>query len=209
MKKRGFTLTEVLIALSIIGVIAAMTIPNLMISVGNSKTKTQLMKFLADMEQAVALYEYNGGSWAGAVANTAVLKNAFSTVLKSTDSGTKVASIVYPDGSTPFSTNMNYIKLKSGAEIFFYATTAACNRYGQDCSEIVIDMNGQGQTPNKFGSDVFEFAIIKNTSNSSYSVVPLGSQTGHTINPVTDPYRRCSGGSARACAHEILADLKY
>ena len=56
MKKRfGFTLAEVLITLSIIGVIAAMTVPTLMSSTSEQEYKTGLKKAISTINQAITM----------------------------------------------------------------------------------------------------------------------------------------------------------
>ena len=52
MKKRGFTLAEVLIALGVVGVIAAITTPMLMTATAKSQVETGLAKSVAIWEQA-------------------------------------------------------------------------------------------------------------------------------------------------------------
>ena len=52
MKKCGFTLAEVLITLGIIGVVAAMTIPNLIANTNGAKFKSQFKKTLSTLNQA-------------------------------------------------------------------------------------------------------------------------------------------------------------
>ena len=51
MKKNGFTLAEVLITLAIIGVVAVMTIPNLMSNTTGAQTATSFKKFVSTMEE--------------------------------------------------------------------------------------------------------------------------------------------------------------
>lgn len=51
--KKAFTLAEVLITLSIIGVIAAMTIPTLILNYQRSITETRMKAFYSNMTQAV------------------------------------------------------------------------------------------------------------------------------------------------------------
>lgn len=55
MKKlfKGFTLAEVLITLGIIGVVAAMTIPTLMVNLRAEKLKSQFEKTYADLNVAI------------------------------------------------------------------------------------------------------------------------------------------------------------
>ena len=65
-KHVAFTLAEVLITLGIIGVVAAMTIPNLMSNVNGHKYRSQFKKSLSSVNQAVRLnianYDYNFAS---------------------------------------------------------------------------------------------------------------------------------------------------
>ena len=64
MKKNGFTLAEVLITLSIIGVVATMTLPALMTNTAKQQAKTGLKKAIntlteaAQMNQAIENYDY-------------------------------------------------------------------------------------------------------------------------------------------------------
>mgnify|MGYP002569277893 FL=1 len=54
MQKRAFTLTELLIALGIIGTIAALSIPSLMTSIHNKMLATQLQNNVESVQQAIA-----------------------------------------------------------------------------------------------------------------------------------------------------------
>ena len=54
-KKKGFTLAEVLITLSIIGVVSALTLPNLNSGYMRQTTATQLSKAINTLENANAL----------------------------------------------------------------------------------------------------------------------------------------------------------
>lgn len=66
MKRKGFTLAEVLITLAIIGIVAAMTIPLLIASSQKNATVEKLKKFYSIMTQAIKLSELDNGrasSW--------------------------------------------------------------------------------------------------------------------------------------------------
>ena len=52
MKKRAFTLAEVLVTMAVIGVVAAMTIPNMMQDTSVQQLSVKLKKFAASMENA-------------------------------------------------------------------------------------------------------------------------------------------------------------
>jgi prepilin-type N-terminal cleavage/methylation domain-containing protein len=63
MKKRlAFTLAEVLITLGIIGVVAAMTIPNLIVSNEKRTTVTRLKKSFSELSQVIRLIEGEYGT---------------------------------------------------------------------------------------------------------------------------------------------------
>ena len=53
--KKGFTLAEVLITLAIIGVVAALTIPSVILNTNQSEYKTALKKAVSVLNQAVSL----------------------------------------------------------------------------------------------------------------------------------------------------------
>ena len=65
MKKNGFTLAEVLITLSIIGVIATLTLPTLMTNINESQNKTGFKKVIntlseaGQMNKVVAGFDYS------------------------------------------------------------------------------------------------------------------------------------------------------
>jgi len=58
-KKLGFTLAEVLITLGVIGIVAVMTIPTLMIHINTTKFRTQYKKTLSVLNQAVLASQTN------------------------------------------------------------------------------------------------------------------------------------------------------
>lgn len=57
MKKNGFTLAEVLITLSIIGVVATMTLPALMTNTQEQQAKTGLKKAISVLSEAVQMHQ--------------------------------------------------------------------------------------------------------------------------------------------------------
>lgn len=56
-KKKGFTLSEVLITLGIIGVVAAITIPTLMTKIQEKQYQSQYKKIFSELNQAVRLLQ--------------------------------------------------------------------------------------------------------------------------------------------------------
>ena len=61
MSKQGFTLAEVLVTLGIVGVVAAITIPNLVQNHRKSVIETRLKKFYTSINQAILMAENDYG----------------------------------------------------------------------------------------------------------------------------------------------------
>lgn len=61
MHKKAFTLSEILITLGIIGIIAALTMPSLIQKNNNRVVETRLMKFYSEINQAIKLAEVDYG----------------------------------------------------------------------------------------------------------------------------------------------------
>jgi prepilin-type N-terminal cleavage/methylation domain-containing protein len=202
---RGFTLAEVLIALAIIGVIAVMTIPNLMVSVGNSKTKAQLQKFLADMNQAVMLYEGKHGIFS--VTTESELANTFAEALKTQEVDVNTSTSIKNASGTPVVTGSHpYLIMANGGEIVAFTNIAsACNGNGSAgvCARVYVDLNGQITEPNKLGTDVFVFSIVKRKDN--FMVEPFGATsmygTSYYLNYTNG---KCSGTVGDVCAAELI-----
>ena len=86
MRKLAFTMAEILLSLTIIGVVAAITLPSLMGNVNERTWNTQRKALLARMSQAIAMMPYlNGyGEMSASVDNAAqtFLTNGLSKSLK-------------------------------------------------------------------------------------------------------------------------------
>lgn len=146
-KKLGFTLAEVLITLGIIGVVAAMTIPTLIVQVDQSEYKVRFKKAISTLNQAIMM-------------NIAVDGIDFSSLSAGTGSGTiysmfnsRVSIIstttgTFTLGSATLS-NANYtLFFKDGLMISFPSVAASCTASGNTACKMLIDVNGYDK-PNK------------------------------------------------------------
>ncbi len=113
MIKKGFTLAEVLIVVGIIGIIAELTIPELVNNFQKQVVVTRLEKFYTNMTQAIKLSEIDNGpaySWdygdGSAVGNKKFVENYIAPYYRNT------GVIVAQDGSPG-------IQLADGTNIFF------------------------------------------------------------------------------------------
>ena len=182
MRKRAFTLTELLIALGIIGTIAALCIPSLMTTINNKSLAIQLQNNVAAVQQAIAnqkiikntkdmsetafanetdfyaLFQSSKGETCSASSTTKCWGDSYRVI-----GGGAPSYELVPEG--------NAIRLKNGATIAY--KTGNDDAYGnKQLCEIFIDVNGADE-PNIVGRDLFAFFISKNgTISGNRSVNP-------------------------------------
>ncbi len=168
MQKQAFTLTELLIALGIIGTIAALSIPSLMTSVHNKMLATQLQNNVESVQQAIAnqkiinntkdLTETKFKDEAGfySLFQTTKSEKCSATVKCWGSSYRVIGAQTKYEGKPP----ENAIRLKNGATIS-YSLEDTADAYGnKHLAEVFIDVNGADE-PNIVGRDYFAFFISK------------------------------------------------
>ena len=175
-KRRGFTLAEVLITLGIIGIVVAMTIPNLMARIYEKRTVTQLKAAQSILSQAIKSSEdeygdapswfnkgYTGSKTAQEIADK--LKPSLKIAVDcgiSDPKGYCVKRTYYRKNGQKhdvnYATNTSYYKivLLNGTAIWWKASDSGERSRG---TYIVffIDTNGI-DLPNTWGKDLFVFA---------------------------------------------------
>lgn len=154
-KKSGFTLAEVLITLGIIGVVAAMTIPTLMMNYQKQVWESKLKKTFSVATNACErmlieenVSKVNETEVYGDLSNDSLRKyfklmQDGSEVTASGDELCSGFSILLPDSAVLYLTTDD-----SG---FYFCT----------------DVNGSGTRPNATGRDVFEFRLDQNCAYDS------------------------------------------
>jgi prepilin-type N-terminal cleavage/methylation domain-containing protein len=196
MKTKGFTLAEVLITLTIIGVVAAMSIPSLLNSTNKQEFVVALKKHYTIMDSSFKLYLVNNGCMGDlrgcsiTLSNDADLYNIFKPSLNvAKDCGNSAGRGCFPPGITYKYLNPTFlwtvldddtasykIRLTDNAIISMHLLDGACSvnssRSSRDpllhtCGEFHIDVNGE-KGPNREGRDVFDFFI------TSFGVYPKG-----------------------------------
>ena len=187
MQKRAFTLTELLIALGIIGTIAALSIPSLMTSIHNKMLATQLQNNVESVQQAIANQKI--------IHNTKDLtetkfkdETGFFSLFQSSkgekcsaNSTTKCWGKSYRViGGATYSTSTETIpetaiRLKNGATIGYVKDKLNLSEEARKKTlcEIIIDTNGPDE-PNIVGRDLFGFFISKNGTISGNRSVGAG-----------------------------------
>lgn len=212
VKKAAFTLAETLITLTILGIIASITIPNLINSYNERQYVTKLKKEYATLSNALEAAVVENGpvtSWNFKNSNDYGNKEADIVLQKlipylnvSQNCGWEDTScapsnikysalnknIEWPE--PPSNKRFARAILKDGALIFintFGSTTATANE-GKDYAYIKVDVNGK-KGPNRLGVDTFDLVI------SETGLVPGGigdeEMSGCDINS-SNPYNGIS-----------------
>lgn len=215
--KKAFTLSEVMLVLSVIGVIAALTIPGIMQNTQNKQTVTRLKKEYSTLQQAfTTLLADNEGditsifSGTGTASDNVNVLNTFASklnILKNCGSGANAGC--FPSGVTYKKLNGNtWVNLDSdainakailadGSIVYLSDYTGTCasvlgtagSPLANVCGHIGVDINGSSG-PNQLGRDVFTFWITQS------GIYPLGSY---------NDTRDCSS-VGDGCANKILSE---
>ena len=181
-KALAFTLAETLIVMGIIGVVAALTIPNLNSSTAEKEKVAKVKKVYSNLLDALGRAEAVYGpedEWytSSMNNNTKIVKRAeriteFMKIQKNCG--------VYDGGSTnvcfPFVRNGDSILFKAGD---YSLTTADGTAILFSPQEIMIDIDGSNKGRNKLGEDVFSF-LIGGTQNGLH----FGMESGESGNLV-------------------------
>ena len=182
-RKVAFTLAEVLITLGIIGVVAAMTLPALLVKTKTSEYSARLKKFYSTMNQAIKMSELDNGPceyWD--YEKLTYLSNGADSPQEEKDSVAKESSdkasafldkYIRPYMKGEKSENFNWRMTISGVEIKapgikFQDGSAMYVKTG-DCLDIAFDANGSAP-PNEKGKDQFVFLYCNKENYVNYRI---------------------------------------
>lgn len=226
MKKRGFTLAEVLIAMALIGVISALTLPTF---ISNSRNRANAAKLSSTVNSVETAFQTMMASQAeDDFSQTSFGQNrddaSLGEFLKINRDGANFSDVGYANNA-PFTTisnaawneavgaNGRVFLTKNGAVIALVYDPVSVdeevriNRGGSVASSIgklVIDVNGAA-LPNKWGRDAFYFRIgddgmLYPSGSLNYAVLEYQNVQGWTSansNVVCDGGRFSPGCTAR------------
>ncbi len=217
--KKAFTLAEVLVTLTIIGVVAAITVPTLSHNATKHATISTLKSTYSILSQAIhrAQADYGDASeWLAPTeretkAAAELIANNILPYLKvAEDCGVNdienkcISQKYLKRNGTPhsrsYANDTRYYKvvLNNGSSIWMKSTDASEYSRGNSHFIFFIDTNGVNK-PNKFGDDLFVFSYENN------KLVPLGSSTSYAPY-TTDCLPKNSSGYG--CAYYILTKDK-
>lgn len=177
-KALAFTLAEVLVVLGIIGVVSALTIPNLSQNTGDKEKVAKVKKVYSDLNEAFerAQAEYgpynkwfkNDTTYTAQATRFGDRMTEFMKVSKTCKFTTGCASkskAYYYDGSEMVSNLDNSHKVNYN--VILADGTAVSFEGGVIGSRVYVDIDGPNKGKTKEGSDLFTFTIRKNGYNYS------------------------------------------
>ncbi len=164
-KKFAFTLSEILVAMAIIGVISALTVPTLLNNYQTKALSLQLRKTVNDIESAVdMLITEEGKTKFSSTSGYANLNSFVTNRLKTIKTCSK-------DETNQCFANENYYNINSngtasaftceGNSYVLASSAAICMTKSGTSVKVNIDVNGQ-DGPNIGGRDMFIFMINSN-----------------------------------------------
>ncbi len=168
IKKYAFTLAETLIVIAIIGIVASLTIPSLIVKYQKEQTVLKLKKAYTELEQAISLSEIDNGktsTWTYTLNIDVFMKKYIEPYFKKIKNdktiNLKDKNIVYKlrngDRYTGAILNQgNYIVLSNGTMIFGDSWYSSNN----NDRGLAVDINGY-KGPNIIGRDLFWFNIYR------------------------------------------------
>lgn len=207
--KKGFTLSEVMLVLSVIGVIAALTIPGIVQNTANRTLVASLKKIYSTLNQAETLLATdNDGSFTGVCSDndSVCLRDAFLSKMptaKKCDAGADTGNCWHATGAaktlggSTLSVSAPAIITNTGAFMHFMMVSSNCTTQFDGlvrpiaCGRVRVDVNGFG-SPNIVGRDIFDFYITEGR------VIPRGTENDTAV------CTPASGGWG--CAGKVLSE---
>ena len=234
MYKKAFTLGEILMALGIIGIISAITIPQVILSRLSSQAKAEFNTAYSNLSRIVSEMEADGiNADVYAFAPYTFYATFKKYISASLDCGTGLSSSkdspclsaedavgTYKtvdgramDPATDYSLFNNGGVVANNGMLYMIengenSNASFGNYYGLLVS---VDINGKFKKPNRLGWDVFSFEIIDG------QVIPLGSDGAHYPDFATNVNNYCNANSSTVnkvfagvtCAYKAVNDDEY
>lgn len=172
-KQKAFTLAETLITLSIIGVVAAVTVPTLMSNVNKHIYVTGLKKAYSNIQNAIKMaplnYDCSNGDFdcAYSAANYGVGDSNVALIKLIADNTKVVKSCLNNNPEDCIQADYKSFRptgrgsfITSDGVVYMSSTGISTGNNGEEIhySGIIVDVNGK-KGPNKLDLDVFTFAV--------------------------------------------------
>ena len=174
---KSFTLAETLIVMGVIGVVAALTLPNLNQSTNNKEKVVKVKKIYQNLEDAFGRAQAVYGSW------TDWFSNDKTTILQSKRMGERITEFmkISKNCSNNYSGCMakkyNYIDGSNGFDmyndLYYYILSDGSSIAFDSVSFIYVDIDGPNKGSNTVGKDFFVF-FVDDWNKNNIRIVPNG-----------------------------------
>lgn len=185
-KSKGFTLSEVLVTMGVIGLIAAFTIPALTTGSQDHEFRSSAKKIYSELLNAVDTMIIEGGLPDFSAGTNDELRNKFCEHLRCLKTGATNEFFApfynwyknYDNGWDASTAGMSAALLANGMTIRTWNDRSNCTdiigSMNNICGYINVDTNGK-KNPNMFGKDFLYFWILKDDERDTYYLIPAGS----------------------------------
>ena len=224
INKQGFTLAEVLIALVIVGIIAAITVPALIAKYQKEQFTTAFKKAYSELSNAVILSQTHNGpldTWDYSANQTVFFKQYILPYLQiSKDCGFEAGKGCFaPNIRYKYLNGSNYrevdndttrykVVLNNGMSLNMQVCVNCINEL-QRCIIFQVDINGN-KKPNQIGRDFFSFSAYPFTNNLMPDGIYSGVHNGYNTSTKKwkqDTDNDCTKtGTGWGCAGKIMKD---
>jgi prepilin-type N-terminal cleavage/methylation domain-containing protein len=214
---KAFTLAEVLLTLTIVGVIASETIPVIINDTKEVEYNIRVKQAFANLSEALRMIQVNN---AGSV-NIGIMENTMGHYLLSNEFGnvmifTKKSNAL--DVFGPINTYSFYknsarhwpdagcstlpaVITNTGYLMYFYSFNNCIYHGVNACGWVGVDTNGK-KGPNMTGKDLYFFWITRQNENGMYKIAPQGA-SGDTF--ATLPNGCTVGSTSSSTSHGCTA----
>ncbi|MBR1680792.1 type II secretion system protein [bacterium] len=208
----AFTLAETLIVMGIIGVVAALTLPNLNSSTGGKEKVAKLQKIYSNLNdaygRAISVYgpisDWFGGDSSASAYSTRVANRMIDFLKVSKNCGYTTSNNACFFNDILSQSGGYNIFLSDGAGISIRSSGNTCSNCAADgisgvpenCvyGSIYADIDGPNKGKNQGGVDIFQFYISKD------GIIPAGGPNDVDTNTDVGLHQNCIGSGESWCA---------
>ena len=192
---KGFTFSEVLITLGIIGVIASLTLPSLTINIVKQQTGPSLAKAINSLETTNKLALQEGSARSLDQLTKSAKQQYFDEAIVNYMVW-RVQNVQKPyynyNGATAYATGastmhttkdgITYLHANEGPKALSAARKKVLSRgYSGDYYTVYIDVNGNAKGPNALGKDLFQVLVDTKGTVIPYGGVAWNAYTGNAV----------------------------
>jgi prepilin-type N-terminal cleavage/methylation domain-containing protein len=225
MKNKAFTLAEVLITLVIVGVVAALTIPNSIKTIKAVQLQSQFKKAYSVLRQAIIMYNEDDNKQTIGSDNAPILQKYFKGATLCTDKDTSSTLFCMARTENGKVTNMDY-NYTDYTKTARYVSTWMFDDYqyflpdgmliNNDANKnadgsfyLSVDVNGKKGKPNALGHDLFVFVLRE--TEKGVEIIPSGESSTYYADKTkycnTTP--RAGVLNGLGCTYYAITDSEY